>query len=79
MRRLVVAIREPRQVGVVQDESLHRDLVEDAEAPFDVDDYVRWRLMEGLDDIGITLTSAAEIDEFERNRPAFTPTTTAVM
>ncbi len=44
----------------------------DIVAEFDVDDYVRWRLMEGLDDIGITLTSAAEIDEFERSRPAFT-------
>ena len=48
-------------------------------AEFDVDDYVRWRLMEGLDDIGITMTSASEIDEFERSRPAFKPTTTAVI
>ena len=50
----------------------------DLVATFDVDDYVRWRLMEGLDDIGITMTSAAQIDEFERERPAFKPTTTAV-
>ena len=49
------------------------------EAEFDVDDYVRWRLLEGLDDIGITMTSASDIDEFERRRPTFTPTTTAVM
>jgi 3-isopropylmalate/(R)-2-methylmalate dehydratase small subunit len=51
----------------------------DVVAQFDVDDYVRWRLMEGLDDIGITMTSASQIDEFERSRPAFKPTTTAVM
>jgi 3-isopropylmalate/(R)-2-methylmalate dehydratase small subunit len=51
----------------------------DLVAEFDVDDYVRWRLMEGLDDIGITMTSAAQIDEFERNRPGFKPSTTAVM
>jgi 3-isopropylmalate/(R)-2-methylmalate dehydratase small subunit len=47
-------------------------------AAFDVDDYVRWRLMEGLDDIGITLTSEADITSFESTRPAFLPTTTTV-
>ena len=52
----------------------------DLVADFDVDDYVRWRLMEGLDDIGITLTvRPTDIDEFERGRPAFKPTTTAVI
>jgi len=44
-------------------------------APFDVDDYVRWRLMEGLDDIGITLTSETDITAFEAKRPSFRPTT----
>ncbi len=44
-------------------------------APFEIDDYVRWRLLEGLDDIGITLQSARLIDEFERSRPAFAPRT----
>jgi 3-isopropylmalate/(R)-2-methylmalate dehydratase small subunit len=50
----------------------------DLVAGFDVDDYVRWRLMEGLDDIGITLQSASQIEEFERTRPAWKPTTTSV-
>ena len=50
----------------------------DVVAPFEVDDYVRWRLMEGLDDIGITLTHEPEIATFETTRPAFEPTTTAV-
>ena len=45
-------------------------------AAFDVDDYVRWRLMEGLDDIGITLQYAADIDSFESARPSWEPTTT---
>ena len=45
-------------------------------ASFDVDDYVRWRLMEGLDDIGITLQHADEIAEFESRRPSWLPTTT---
>ena len=44
-------------------------------AAFDVDDYVRWRLMEGLDDIGITLKHADAIAEFEAQRPAFMPVT----
>lgn len=47
-------------------------------ADFDVDDYVRWRLMEGLDDIGITLKSADAIAEFEKSRPSWKPTTTPV-
>ena len=48
-------------------------------AGFDVDDYVRWRLMEGLDDIGITLTHESDITAFEGSRPAYKPTTTAVI
>ena len=48
----------------------------DIVAAFDVDDYVRWRLMEGLDDIGITLQYAADIDAFEAVRPDWKPTTT---
>jgi len=44
-------------------------------APIDVDDYTRWRLLEGLDDIGLTLRSADAIDSFERRRPAYAPRT----
>ena len=47
----------------------------DLVAEFDVDDYVRWRLMEGLDDIGITMQHADAIAEFEAARPAFKPVT----
>jgi 3-isopropylmalate/(R)-2-methylmalate dehydratase small subunit len=43
--------------------------------PFEIDDYTRWRLMEGLDDIGLTLRHAEDIDEFERGRPAWLPVT----
>ena len=43
--------------------------------PFEVDDYTRWRLMEGLDDIGLTLRSEDAITEFEAQRPAWTPKT----
>ena len=47
----------------------------DVVAPFEVDDYTRWRLLEGLDDIGLTLQHEAEITEFEASRPAFAPGT----
>jgi len=47
----------------------------DLSADFEVDDYVRWRLMEGLDDIGITLQHADAISEFEAARPDFKPVT----
>lgn len=42
---------------------------------FDIDDYSRWRLLEGLDDIGLTLRNADEIDAFEAKRPVFKPVT----
>ena len=45
-------------------------------APFEIDDYTRWRLMEGLDDIGLTLRHAGEITAFEHSRPAWLPVTT---
>jgi 3-isopropylmalate/(R)-2-methylmalate dehydratase small subunit len=45
------------------------------DAPFDIDDYTRWRLMEGLDDIGLTLRHADDITTFERSRPAWLPVT----
>lgn len=44
-------------------------------ASFELDDYTRWRLMEGLDDIGLTLKHTDAIDEFEAKRPSFKPTT----
>ena len=42
---------------------------------FEIDDYTRWRLMEGLDDIGLTLKSIDSIGSFEKSRPAYKPQT----
>ena len=50
------------------------DAVEDS---FDIDDYTRWRLLEGLDDIGITLSHEAAIEAFEKTRPSYRPRTIA--
>jgi 3-isopropylmalate/(R)-2-methylmalate dehydratase small subunit len=43
--------------------------------PFIIDDYTRWRLMEGLDDIGLTMKQTDSIDSFEKTRPSFKPKT----
>ena len=54
-----LSARELRAAGVV--------------APFALDDFTRWRLMEGLDDIGLTLRHEAGITAFEAARPGFLP------
>ena len=43
--------------------------------PFEIDDYVRWRLMEGLDDIGLTLQNLDAIEAYEATRPSWMPRT----
>jgi 3-isopropylmalate/(R)-2-methylmalate dehydratase small subunit len=48
---------------------------EDLVVRFEVDDYTRWRLLEGLDDIGLTLRHAEDIDAYETTRPSHKPTT----
>ena len=42
---------------------------------FELDDYTRWRLLEGLDDISLTLRHEAEVTSFEATRPSYMPTT----
>lgn len=48
----------------------------DIVAPFEVDDYTRWRLLEGLDDISLTLRHEQDVTDFESHRPSYKPTTT---
>ncbi len=43
--------------------------------PFAIDDYTRWRLMQGLDDIGLTFTKIDEVAKFEEKRVSFKPKT----
>ncbi len=50
----------------------------DLEVPFDIDDYTRWRLLEGLDDIGLTLNDEGAIAQFEARREAWRPRTLPV-
>jgi 3-isopropylmalate/(R)-2-methylmalate dehydratase small subunit len=52
--------------------------VGDLQVGFEIDDYTRWRLLEGLDDIGLTLRDEARITEFEASRESWRPTTLPV-
>ena len=52
--------------------------VHDESWPFEIDDYTRHRLLEGLDDIGVTLGHEAEIAAYEATRPRWMPTTLPV-
>ena len=46
--------------------------------PFTIDDYTAWRLLEGLDDIGLTLRKRDEIKAYENGRPSWKPRTLPV-
>ncbi|HTC71187.1 MAG TPA: 3-isopropylmalate dehydratase small subunit [Acidothermaceae bacterium] len=61
----------PVTVDLVAREVRYADVV----LPFEIDDYTRWRLMEGLDDIGLTLRHADDVASFETHRPAWKPRT----
>jgi 3-isopropylmalate/(R)-2-methylmalate dehydratase small subunit len=52
--------------------------VGEVQAAFEIDDYTRWRLLEGLDDIGLTLRDEARITEFEATRESWRPRTLPV-
>ena len=75
IEQLWALIEEDPSVEVTVDLDSRTVNAGDLTAEFEVDDYVRWRLMEGLDDIGITLQHADAITEFELTRPAFKPVT----
>lgn len=50
----------------------------DLQVPFEIDSYTRWRLLEGLDDISLTLRNEADITAFEKRRPVWMPQTLPV-
>jgi 3-isopropylmalate/(R)-2-methylmalate dehydratase small subunit len=52
--------------------------VGEVQVSFDIDDYTRWRLLEGLDDIALTLRDEARIPEYEAGRASWRPTTLPV-
>ena len=59
----------------LEDRSIHAGTVM---VPFKIDDYTAWRLLEGLDDIGLTLRKQDDITAFEERRPSWKPRTVPV-
>jgi 3-isopropylmalate/(R)-2-methylmalate dehydratase small subunit len=73
-----ILARAKERPGYALTVDLERQTVEDEEgvvAHFEVDDFRRRCLLDGLDDIGLTLQQQAKIEQFERSRPADLPTT----
>jgi 3-isopropylmalate/(R)-2-methylmalate dehydratase small subunit len=75
VERLWAALEASPGAQVTVDLATRTASVGDLVVPFAVDDYTRWRLMEGLDDIGLTLRHVADVDAFEAARPSWLPTT----
>ena len=73
--RLWAAIEANPGVEITVDLEARKAHLGDITVSFEIDDYTRWRLMEGLDDIGLTLKNEADITEFESKRPAWMPKT----
>ncbi|PCN47451.1 3-isopropylmalate dehydratase small subunit [Curtobacterium sp. 'Ferrero'] len=65
-------------VSATVDLVAQRVSIGDVDVPFEIDAYTRWRLMEGLDDIGLTLRDETAITEFESRRSRWRPKTLPV-
>jgi 3-isopropylmalate/(R)-2-methylmalate dehydratase small subunit len=72
---LWVAIESDPTTAITVDLDSRTVSYKDVTVAFELDDYTRWRLMEGLDDIGLTLKQTDSIDAFEAKRPTYKPTT----
>jgi 3-isopropylmalate/(R)-2-methylmalate dehydratase small subunit len=68
-------IEQDPTTQVVVDLDVREIRAGDVRSSFDIDDYTRWRLMNGLDDIALTLERADDIAEYEGHRPHWLPVT----
>ena len=75
VEKLWAAVESDPSTEVTVDLEAREVRAGDLVAPFDIDDYTRWRLLEGLDDIGITLGNEDHIAAYEASRPAWKPAT----
>ena len=78
VERLWDAIEADPALAVTVDLEAKTVTAGDITADFQIDDYVRWRFLEGLDDIGITLQHADDINAYESSRRAWMPHTDSV-
>jgi 3-isopropylmalate/(R)-2-methylmalate dehydratase small subunit len=70
---LMTAVEADPSTRITVDLTSRAVRCDDITATFDIDEFTRWRLLEGLDDIGLTLRHADEISAFERSRPSWLP------
>ncbi|WIB76250.1 3-isopropylmalate dehydratase small subunit [Curtobacterium sp. MCPF17_002] len=78
VERLWAAIEANPGIEATVDLGTQRVSLGDVDVPFEIDAYTRWRLMEGLDDIGLTLRDETSITEFESRRSRWRPKTLPV-
>jgi 3-isopropylmalate/(R)-2-methylmalate dehydratase small subunit len=77
VRTLLEAVTADPTTEITVDLSARRVTAPGIDATFEIDDFTRWRLLEGLDDIGLTLRHEDEIAAFERARPGRLPSIAA--
>jgi 3-isopropylmalate/(R)-2-methylmalate dehydratase small subunit len=75
LEKLWGALDDNPGIAVTVDLVAKKASIGDLAVPFDIDDYTRWRLLEGLDDIALTLRDEERIAEFEGRRESWRPTT----
>jgi 3-isopropylmalate/(R)-2-methylmalate dehydratase small subunit len=76
VERLMALVEADPSLAVTVDLD-HREVrTADVTASFELDDFTRWRLMEGLDDIGLTLRHDEDIAAYEKDRPGWKPSAT---
>jgi 3-isopropylmalate/(R)-2-methylmalate dehydratase small subunit len=78
LERIWAAIDADPGISMTVDLERRIASIGDLEVPFGIDDYTRWRLLEGLDDIGLTLRNEDKISQFEARREAWRPRTLPV-
>ena len=76
VRALMDAVTADRALEVTVDLEAREVRAGELRAAFEIDDFTRWRLLEGLDDIGLTLRHEDAISAFEAARPHWLPTVT---
>ncbi|MEX2100934.1 MAG: 3-isopropylmalate dehydratase small subunit [Actinomycetota bacterium] len=77
VRALLDAVLDDPSTEITIDLHDRRVTAPDVQESFEIDDYTRWRLTEGLDDIGLTMQSADTITAFEATRPGWLPAATS--
>ena len=79
IEKLWVAIEADPTMSITVDLESKSVSYKNERISFDLDDYTRWRLMEGLDDIGLTMRNLGDVEKFEEKRANFKPKTLPVL